>query len=166
MNSNDIVEVKYKNGSASLVISEIYPEDAGCYTCKATNPKGCVSTSSNIKIIPSQQINGSVLHATKSPPRIYNHVKSLVVNDGDPVMLKCTVACESPFQVMWLHNEREIKSGKDFKYINLGGNSYGLEIPEIFPEDAGTYTCEAYNDAGECFSTCTLSVSQSYSGMK
>ncbi len=33
-----------------------------------------------------------------------------------------------------------------------------LQIPEIFPEDAGTYTCEAFNDVGECFSSCTLVV--------
>ena len=39
------------------------------------------------------------------------------------------------------------------------GNTYILEIQEIFPEDSGTYTCEAFNDAGECFSTATLNVS-------
>lgn len=32
------------------------------------------------------------------------------------------------------------------------------QIAEIFPEDAGTYTCEAFNDGGESFSTCTINV--------
>jgi hypothetical protein len=28
----------------------------------------------------------------------------------------------------------------------------------VFPEDEGTYTCEAFNDAGECFTTCSMFV--------
>ena len=50
--SNDIIEVKYKNGVALLTVNEIYPEDSGKYTCKASNAKGSVETSSNIKVLP------------------------------------------------------------------------------------------------------------------
>lgn len=28
------------------------------------------------------------------PPRIMKHVKSLVINDGDPVTLTCTIKCK------------------------------------------------------------------------
>jgi len=61
------------------------------------------------------------------------------------------------FDVIWLHNNKEIKPSKDFQYTNEA-NIYKLNIAEIFPEDSGTYTCEAFNDAGESFSSCTLSV--------
>lgn len=64
---------------------------------------------------------------------------------------------ESAFDVVWLHNEKEIKNSKDFQYKN-DGDDYKLEIPEIFPEDGGIYTCEVFNDAGEAFSSCTLVV--------
>ena len=50
LTSNDIMEVKYKNGVASLTVEEIYPEDAGRYACKATNAKGAVETSSRVKV--------------------------------------------------------------------------------------------------------------------
>jgi len=59
--------------------------------------------------------------------------------------------------VIWLHNNKEIKPSKDFEYENKG-NSYKLNIAEIFPEDSGIYTCEAFNDAGESFSSCTVVV--------
>ena len=49
LTSNDIMEVKYKNGVASMTVEEIYPEDAGRYACKATNAKGSVETSSRVK---------------------------------------------------------------------------------------------------------------------
>jgi len=61
------------------------------------------------------------------------------------------------FDVIWLHNNKEIKPSKDFQYTNEA-NIYKLNIAEIFPEDSGTYTCEAFNDAGESFSSCTLIV--------
>ena len=33
-----------------------------------------------------------------------------------------------------------------------------LKIPELFPEDSGIYTCEAFNDFGETFTSCSLLV--------
>lgn len=71
-----------------------------------------------------------------------------------------TIVCctgESSFDVVWLHNEKEIKNSKDFQY-QTEGSDYKLVITEIFPEDGGIYTCEAFNDAGEAFSSCTLVV--------
>lgn len=65
------------------------------------------------------------------------------------------------FDVVWLHNHKEIKPSKDFEYANQG-NVYTLKIAEIFPEDSGTYTCEAFNDAGESFSSCSIVVLGKY----
>jgi len=163
LTSNDIMEVKYKNGVASLTVEEIYPEDAGRYACKATNAKGAVETSSRVKVTPKKAAggggassNGGAASAGRQP-RVYKHLDSHTVTDGDPVKLECTIACDATFDVVWLHNEKEIKPSKDFQYL-AKGNTYTLEIAEIFPEDSGTYTCEAFNDAGECFSTATLNV--------
>lgn len=61
------------------------------------------------------------------------------------------------FDVVWLHNDKEIKPSKDFQY-EAAGEVRTLVIAEVFPEDAGTYTCEAFNDSGEAFSSCSLVV--------
>lgn len=158
ISSSQIMEVKYKNGVASLVIAEVFPEDGGRYTCKATNTKGSVETSSRVCIIPMPKVNG----ATNGPaagqsPRIFKHCESQVVKDGDIVTLDCTIGLAETFDVVWLHNEKEIKPSKDFEYKS-SGDKYSLVIQEIVPEDAGTYTCEAFNDIGETFTTCTLVV--------
>ena len=112
LTSNDILEVKYKNGSASVTIDEVYPEDSGRYSCKATNAKGSVETSSRVKVGPSsakKASNGGAAAAASRQPRVYKHLDSMTVNDGEPVKLECTLACDAPFDVVWLHNEKEIK---------------------------------------------------------
>lgn len=158
--SNDIIEVKYKNGVAFLIVNEIYPEDSGKYTCKATNAKGSVETSSTIKVTPkvSKSIaNGGASAGSQTQPRVYRHLQSSMAKDGEPSTLECTITGDASFDVVWLHNEKEIKPSKDFNYVTKG-NNYALEIAEVFPEDEGTYTCEAFNDVGECFTTCSLFV--------
>lgn len=91
------------------------------------------------------------------PPKIVSHLESRFVKDGDAVTLACRIIGADHFDVVWLHNNKEIKPSKDFQYSNEA-NIYRLQIAEIFPEDGGTYTCEAFNDAGESFSTCTINV--------
>jgi len=79
------------------------------------------------------------------------------MKDGDPVLLTCRVTGADKFDVVWLHNDKEIKPSKDFEY-GSSGDKRTLKIAEIFPEDAGTYTCEAFNDVDTTYSTCSLVV--------
>lgn len=95
--------------------------------------------------------------AADQPPRVVSHLESRAVRDGEAVTLACRIIGAARFDVVWLHNNKEIKPSKDFQYTNEA-NIYKLQVAEIFPEDAGTYTCEAFNDAGESFSTCTINV--------
>lgn len=101
--------------------------------------------------------NGKKKATDDKPPKIVSHLQSAFVKDGEPVTLSCRIIGANKFDVIWLHNNKEIKPSKDFKYTNEA-NIYKLEIAEIFPEDSGAYTCEAFNDAGESFSSCTLNV--------
>lgn len=94
ISSSEIMEVKYKNGFASVIINEVFPEDGGKYTCKATNSKGSVETSSKVIIIPMEKkANGTNGTSTSGPlaPRVLKHVTSAAVKDGEAVTLTCTL---------------------------------------------------------------------------
>lgn len=45
------MDLKYKNGIASLSIGEVYPEDEGEYECIASNSVGKESTKCKLSII-------------------------------------------------------------------------------------------------------------------
>lgn len=50
LSSSEIIDLKYKNGIATLHINEVYPEDEGEYACKATNSVGVSETKCQLKI--------------------------------------------------------------------------------------------------------------------
>lgn len=62
-----------------------------------------------------------------------------------------------PPEVIWLHNGNEIQESEDFHFEQNGGR-HSLCIQEVFPEDTGTYTCEAWNSAGEVRTQAILTV--------
>ncbi|KOX74015.1 Myosin light chain kinase, smooth muscle [Melipona quadrifasciata] len=156
LSSSGIMSLKYKGGVATLVINEVFPEDEGEYVCQASNSIGTVTTSCKLTVKPMTGAAAKKKTDDK-PPKIVDHVTSMFVKDGEAVTLSCRIIGAKKFDVIWLHNNKEIKPSKDFQYSSEA-NIYKLNIAEIFPEDSGTYTCEAFNDAGESFSSCTLNV--------
>ena len=59
--------------------------------------------------------------------------------------------------VRWKFDDKMLKDSDDFKFLN-DGDTFGLSISDVFPEDSGTYTCIASNKWGESRSSCTLLV--------
>lgn len=59
--------------------------------------------------------------------------------------------------MLWLQNGKEIQESEDFHFESKG-TQYSLLIQEVFPEDTGTYTCEAWNEAGEARTEASLTV--------
>lgn len=60
-------------------------------------------------------------------------------------------------EVLWLQNGKEIQESEDFHFESKG-SQYSLLIQEVFPEDTGTYTCEAWNEVGEARTEASLTV--------
>lgn len=50
LSSSEIIDLKYKNGVATLTINEVFPEDEGEYSCLATNSIGSDTTSCKLTI--------------------------------------------------------------------------------------------------------------------
>lgn len=45
-----VVDLKYKNGVASLAINEVFPEDEGIYSLKAINSQGETETKCKVTV--------------------------------------------------------------------------------------------------------------------
>ena len=59
----------------------------------------------------------------------------------------------------WLHDKQEIDASDASVYqVLVNGNIHKLLIPDVLPEDAGTWACEAYNHYGDALTSCVLTV--------
>ncbi|XP_077985349.1 hemicentin-1-like [Glandiceps talaboti] len=108
-----------------LIIENTSRADSGLYTCEATNTfwdenKGCSEETIYVDI----QYNPNVsIHDTSNGKVI----------EGDKYIADCTVDANPEASIHWLYNGEIISEESE------------LEIDDIEREQAGNYTCEAYN---------------------
>ncbi|XP_036059804.1 myosin light chain kinase, smooth muscle isoform X2 [Onychomys torridus] len=156
-------------GMAELHIQDALPEDRGTYTCLAENALGQVSCSARVTV-QEKESEGEreclLLPPAPSKPTapiFLQGLSDLKVMDGSQVTMTVQVSGNPPPEVIWLHNGHEIQESEDFHFEQKGGR-HSLCIQEVFPEDTGTYTCEAWNSAGEVRTQAMLTVQEPHDG--
>ena len=76
-------------------------------------------------------------------------MKSQRAPDGAQVEFVCKVEGYPRPQITWFRQTAIIKPSPDFQIYYDDNNMATLVIKEVFPEDAGTFTCVAKNIAAE-----------------
>ncbi|XP_015490360.1 myosin light chain kinase, smooth muscle isoform X3 [Parus major] len=98
-------------------------------------------------------------------PVFLKGLTDLKVMDGSQVIMTVEVSANPSPEIIWLHNGKEIQETEDF-HFEKKGNEYSLYIQEVFPEDTGKYTCEAWNEVGESQTQATLTVQEPQDGIQ
>ncbi|XP_072581342.1 myosin light chain kinase, smooth muscle isoform X13 [Vulpes vulpes] len=155
-------------GVAELHIQDALPEDDGIYTCLAKNTLGQVSCSARVTVHEKKSDRKSRYLLRTAPgkpvaPLFLQGLSDLKVMDGSQVTMTVQVSGNPPPEVIWLHNGNEIQESEDF-HFEQRGTQHSLCIQEVFPEDTGTYTCEAWNSAGEVRTQAVLMVQEPQDG--
>ena len=129
--NNEIIEenpesIKTKLNCSILYFSRIQAEDTAVYSCSVENDQGRVETRCNLSVLPKATLlqNSSQLQSCDSPsmmkhcpPTVLDHLKSTLAEDGSCAELSCKIVCPPcSFDVVWIHNGKEIKPSKDFQY--------------------------------------------------
>ncbi|XP_043196790.1 peroxidasin homolog isoform X2 [Amphibalanus amphitrite] len=123
--------LRFAAREANLTIINVQPQDAGEYRCAAANHLGRVEA-------PAQLILQAI-------PRITSPPQDQVVPAGANIDLTCGASGYPAPEVGWLLNGRRIRHSSRVAVLAGGGV---LRITNVQSADAGTYTCEARNEAG------------------
>ncbi|TMS20257.1 Hemicentin-1, partial [Larimichthys crocea] len=115
--------------SGELVIDTAQPDDAGSYTCVATNAVG--------------QDSRTVTLSVHTHPVFTELLGDVALNKGERLLLACGVSGNPPPRITWAFNNNIIP----VHYDHMNGNSE-LVIDRVSKEDSGTYTCVAENNVG------------------
>ncbi|XP_071342317.1 hemicentin-1 isoform X2 [Trachinotus anak] len=115
--------------SGELVIDIAQPDDAGSYTCVATNAVG--------------QDSRTVTLLVHTHPVFTELLADVALNKGERLLLVCGVSGIPSPRITWALNNNVIP----VHYDHMNSRSE-LVIERVSKEDSGTYTCVAENSVG------------------
>ncbi|XP_044055859.1 hemicentin-1 isoform X2 [Siniperca chuatsi] len=116
--------------SGELVIDIAQPDDAGSYTCVATNAVGQDSRSTTL--------------AVHTHPVFTELLGDVALNKGERLLLACGVSGIPLPKITWAFNNNNIIP---VHYDHINGHSE-LVIERVSKDNSGTYTCVAENNVG------------------
>ncbi|RVE61151.1 hypothetical protein OJAV_G00167850 [Oryzias javanicus] len=135
----------------TLMLLEVFPEDAAIYSCSAKNDYGEATSSAPLTVQVSE-----VQTSPKSPPALIAPLQDILVSEGRPAQLQCSVSGED-LQVSWFCNDREIRQSDIFRMSHFDETCL-LEISRVLPSHEGEYSCIAQNSAGMVTCSATLNL--------
>ncbi|XP_028458733.1 myopalladin isoform X4 [Perca flavescens] len=139
-----------ENGIHSLVIDPLTQNDAGTYTCIASNKAGQSSFSLELNVVEKEM---------KHPPQFVEKLQNMGIPEGTPVRLECRVVGMPPPVIFWKKDNDTIPKTKDRISVTQDATGYVcLLIQPTTKDDAGWYTVSAKNEAGIVSCTCRLDI--------
>lgn len=153
---------------ATLIIREVFPEDAGTFTCVAKNAAGFASTSTELVVESPLSDHGSDMTGLSRrslsressladilegiPPIFSRRPKAQYVDAGSNVILECRLVAVPEPDIIWYYNGQEITTSKNIKIVTESDmHMYCsiLQITKVQKQQEGTYEVLARNREGE-----------------
>lgn len=130
--------------NGDLVITEIQFNDAGEYTCYASNKFGNVQASGSLEV--------------KERTRITDEPEDYEVAAGTQATFRCNAVADQSLNLVisWLNNGQLIDFEAEPRFVR--SSDYSLTITKTTELDSGTYTCIARTDLDEATAQAQLTV--------
>ncbi|NXP26602.1 MYPN protein, partial [Scytalopus superciliaris] len=139
-----------ETGVHSLLIDPLSQNDAGTYTCLATNRTGQNSFSLELTVVAKE---------VKRAPMFLEKLQNCGVPEGYPVRLECRVVGMPPPIFYWKKDNETIPSNRERMSMHQDTTGYVcLLIQPAKKADAGWYTLSAKNEAGIVSCTARLDI--------
>lgn len=123
----------------TLSIEKCIFNDAGEYTCVATNAGGQATSTAQLKVT-EKVVIPSFEEGQKEEP--------IEVWEGAPLNLQVNIRGHPQPTVAWFKNDRPVRGKKNIEVSSVE-TRHTLSIAKVTPEDSGIYSCEATSSAGK-----------------
>lgn len=162
---------------ATLIISEVFPEDAGTFTCVAKNAAGFASSTTELIVeLPLSDHGSDITGLSRKsmsressmadilegiPPTFSRKPKAQYVPEKSDVVVDCRLVAVPEPEIIWYRNGKKITTKNNVTIIITSDmHSYTtiLKIKEVEKKQEGTYEIIAKNREGEATVQFTLKV--------
>ncbi|XP_052827439.1 titin-like [Octopus bimaculoides] len=154
--SSDHYKIESDGKKHSLFVYDVHPDDEGEYTCKASNPKGELTSSAKLTVkddvSPLKETRKSIYDL---PPSFSKRLPNLFVKEGASVRFECRAIGIPDVEVFWTKDGYPLQPDPRFKLAEFEGNCY-LSIENVQPTDLGMYACVITNRAGRAITSGSL----------
>ena len=152
---------------ATLIIRDVFPEDAGTFTCVAKNTAGFASSTTELIVDSPVSDHGSDAGMSRRsmsressladilegiPPIFSKKPRIKCVDEYTNVILDCRLVAVPEPEITWLFNGKEIDTIENIKIVTKSEmHMYCtvLHITKVLKSQEGTYTLIARNREGE-----------------
>ncbi|KAJ8319891.1 hypothetical protein KUTeg_001478 [Tegillarca granosa] len=134
-----------ENNVHHLEIYEIETTDQGEYTVQADNELGQATCTAQLQVLAKPVEEVKELEA----PKFLIEIQTVEANIGETPKFTCKAVGKPMPEILWYKNDKEItKSDNRFKIEYTEEGESSLLVVDVLPEQDGTYTAEAKNEAG------------------
>ncbi|XP_015214644.2 striated muscle preferentially expressed protein kinase isoform X1 [Lepisosteus oculatus] len=130
-----------------LLLNSVHEDDSGTYTCKLSTAKEELTSSANLKVIPSIE------------PLFTMKIDILEVIEGRTARFDCKVSGTPPPRVTWSHFDQALEESENIRILKDRG-FHSLIISHVSNENEGFYTVIAKNTHGEAECSAELYVQE------
>ncbi|KAL8608110.1 hypothetical protein ACOMHN_016565 [Nucella lapillus] len=123
------------NDDRRLEVLNAQQEDAGTYSCLASNPAGQDEMEFTLKVFVAPQI-------------LQPSSDKLSVVEGKSVSMQCQVSGIPKPSLLWLHNSDVLQQNADNPHVSFLSNDTLMQLIDVRTKHEGKYTCHAENQAG------------------
>lgn len=153
---------------ATLIIREVFPEDAGTFTCVAKNAAGFASSTTELTVEAPLSDHGSEMTvlSRKSlsressladilegiPPTFSKKPKAQYVTEGSEIFLECRLVAIPEPDIAWLFKGEELSPNENISIVtesDMHMYCSVLKMSNVRKSQEGTYTVIAVNREGE-----------------
>lgn len=154
------VRIHSADNKSVLIIENFALENSGVYTCRAENVAGSVTSSATVTLVEAESHLEEIREYLS--PRFVKKLKPGQFMDGDSMQLVCQVIGIPTPKIQWLHNKEPLSETRGISIQQDQDGVCKLNIPEVFPEDGGIYTCRAINKFGKAITKTNIVVEGIY----
>ncbi|XP_018789904.1 PREDICTED: titin homolog isoform X6 [Bactrocera latifrons] len=156
------VQLLFQGDRCSLIIQEVYQEDAGNYKVVAINSAGEAASSCELKVTPLNIAEPATRAQTERQsvpketlPKFDKFLTDVLADEGETVEMEVSVSGDQPLTAKWYLANKELSESERLSMSsNPAVGAFKLILKNVVSDDRGVYTVKVSNNAGDakCFS--------------